>query len=133
MRAHGVRDIDVRGKASGRAPLTFLLGPATRPDIAEALGGTDVPEQPEGYALRVAHRTVALGGTDAAGQFYAVQSLRQLVTRTSVAGAVVSDHPAMPLRGSIEGFYGPPWTETERLDQLDFLGDTKANTYVYAP
>ncbi|MET8686906.1 beta-N-acetylglucosaminidase domain-containing protein [Streptomyces sp. NPDC004732] len=133
LRAHGVRDIDVRGKASGRAPLTVLLGPATRPDIAEALGGTDVPEQPEGYALRVAHRTVALGGADAAGQFYAVQSLRQLSTRTSVAGAEISDHPSMPLRGSIEGFYGPPWTETERLDQLDFLGDTKANTYVYAP
>ncbi|MCF3125025.1 beta-N-acetylglucosaminidase domain-containing protein [Streptomyces arenae] len=133
LRAHGVRDIDVREKSSGRAPLTFLLGPAARPDIARALGGTDLPERPEGYALRVGHRTVAVGGTDAAGQFYGVQSLAQLMTRTSLAGAEISDHPSMALRGSIEGFYGPPWTRAERLDQLDFLGDTRANTYVYAP
>ncbi|MET7925131.1 beta-N-acetylglucosaminidase domain-containing protein, partial [Streptomyces sp. NPDC005349] len=23
----------------------------------------------------------------------------------------------------MEGFYGPPWTEAERLDQMDFLGE----------
>ncbi|MGW7269574.1 beta-N-acetylhexosaminidase family protein [Streptomyces sp. NPDC054864] len=133
LRAHGVRDIDVRAKASGRAPLTVLLGPAARPDIAKALGGTQVPEQAEGYALRAKHRTVALGGKDATGQFYAAQTLGQLISRGRIAGVEVSDFPSMPLRGSIEGFYGPPWTESERLDQMDFLGDTKANTYVYAP
>lgn len=133
LRAHGVRDIDVRKKASVRAPLTVLLGPATRPDIAKALGGTEVPEQAEGYALRAEHRTVALGGKDATGQFYAAQTLGQLISKGRIAGAEVSDFPSMPLRGSIEGFYGPPWTEAERLDQMDFLGDTKANTYVYAP
>ncbi|MEV8019121.1 beta-N-acetylglucosaminidase domain-containing protein [Streptomyces sp. NPDC086554] len=133
LRAHGVGDIDVRTKASGSAPLTLLLGPATRPDIAKALGETKVPEQDEGYALRAANRTVALGGTDATGQFYAAQTLGQLISRGRIAGAEISDFPSMPLRGSIEGFYGPPWTEAERLDQMDFLGDTKANTYVYAP
>ncbi|WP_371526237.1 beta-N-acetylglucosaminidase domain-containing protein [Streptomyces sp. NBC_01283] len=133
LRAHGVRDIDVRAKASGRAPLTVLLGPATRPDIAKALGGTKAPEQAEGYALRAKHRTVALGGKDATGQFYAAQTLGQLMAKGRIAGAEISDFPSMPLRGSIEGFYGPPWTGTERLDQMDFLGDTKANTYVYAP
>ncbi|MFJ8826926.1 beta-N-acetylglucosaminidase domain-containing protein [Streptomyces sp. NPDC102467] len=129
----GVRAVDVRAKASGRAPLTVLLGPATRPDIARALRGTDVPDHAEGYALRAAKGTVALGGTDATGQFYAAQTLRQLVNRHAVAGASVSDFPSMELRGSIEGFYGPPWTTDERLDQMDFLGEVKSNTYVYAP
>ncbi|MFE2733421.1 beta-N-acetylglucosaminidase domain-containing protein [Streptomyces sp. NPDC059349] len=133
LRAHGVRHVDVRTKASGHAPLTVLLGPATRPDVAKALRGTDVPTQDEGYAVRVAGRTVALGGTDATGQFYAAQTFRQLVTKGKIAGASVSDFPSMRLRGSIEGFYGPPWTETERLDQMDFLGEVKSNTYVYAP
>lgn len=45
----------------------------------------------------------------------------------------VSDYPSMPLRGVIEGFYGSPWTRAERLDQLAFYGDVKANTYIYAP
>ncbi|MFM9369429.1 beta-N-acetylhexosaminidase family protein [Streptomyces sp. Da 82-17] len=143
LRANGVKDIDVRRQASGNAPLTLLLGPADRADVARALGDTAVPDHAEGYALRVsggarASGTVAVGGTDAAGQFYAVQTLRQLFTRTEegtarIAGASVSDRPAMPLRGSIEGFYGPPWTHEERLDQMEFLGDVRANTYVYAP
>nr|WP_258052798.1 beta-N-acetylglucosaminidase domain-containing protein [Streptomyces sp. Ru73] len=138
LRAHGVRDIDVTTRAGHHAPLTLLLGPAGRADIAAALRGTDVPDHAEGYALRVAGRrsgqaTVALGGTDAAGQYYAVQTLRGLITKGRIAGAAVSDHPNMPLRGTIEGFYGSPWTNEERLDQMDFLGDVKANTYVYAP
>ncbi|MFI6879893.1 beta-N-acetylglucosaminidase domain-containing protein [Streptomyces sp. NPDC050400] len=132
LKDHGVR-VDVRTKASGRAPLTVLLGPGTRPDIARALRGTDLPDHAEGYALRAAGRTVALGGTDATGQFYAAQTLRRLVTRHGIAGATVSDFPSMRLRGSIEGFYGPPWTTDERLDQMDFLGEVKSNTYVYAP
>ena len=121
--------------------LTVRLGPAERPDIADALGATAVPDHAEGYALRVSggkpRPEIALGGTDAAGQFYAVQTLRQLFQRADdgwkVAGAQVSDYPSMPLRGTIEGFYGPPWTTAERLDQLDFLGDMKSNTYIYAP
>ncbi|MER7396761.1 beta-N-acetylglucosaminidase domain-containing protein [Streptomyces sp. NPDC000151] len=138
LRAHGIRDIDVTARATGHAPLTVLLGPATRADVAAALRGTDVPTHDEGYALRVAagrqeRATVALGGTDAAGQYYAVQTLRGLITDGRIAGAAVSDFPAMPLRGSIEGFYGSPWTNEERLDQVDFLGEVKSNTYVYAP
>ncbi|MVA75677.1 hyaluronidase [Auraticoccus sp. F435] len=124
------------------APLRFLLGPADRPDVAAALGDVDVPDRPEGYALRVDRRggglgTVALGGVDAAGQYYAVQTLRQLVVgdgaRARLAAVRVSDWPSMPLRGTIEGFYGEPWTPQERLDQMAFHGDVKANTYIYAP
>ncbi len=134
-----VRDAD----RSGRAPLTIHLGPAERPDVASALGDTEVPDAAEGYALRVddsgpALGTVALGGVDPAGQYYAVQTFRQLLVPSDdggvrVAGVSVSDFPAMPLRGTIEGFYGSPWTHAERLDQLAFHGDVKFNTYVYAP
>ncbi|MFD4258123.1 beta-N-acetylglucosaminidase domain-containing protein [Streptomyces sp. NPDC058534] len=143
LRAHGVKNIDIRERASGKASLTLLLGPATRADVDQALSDTAVPDHAEGYALQVTaggdrRGTVALGGTDVTGQFYAVQTLRQLFTdpeegRDRIAGASVSDHPSMPLRGSIEGFYGPPWTHEERLDQMDFLGDVRSNTYVYAP
>ncbi|WP_281157445.1 beta-N-acetylglucosaminidase domain-containing protein [Streptomyces sp. HYC2] len=143
LRAHGADRVDVvtPDRAVPAGLLTVRLGPATRPDIAKALGDTRVPQHAEGYALRVGtggpQRQVALGGADAAGQFYAVQTLRQLFVRGEdgwrVAGAEVSDYPSMPLRGTIEGFYGQPWSATERLDQMDFYGDVKANTYVYAP
>jgi hyaluronoglucosaminidase len=128
LRAHGVRRFD------RTARLTVHIGPASRPDIAAALADTPVPDRAEGSALRVGRERVALGGTDAAGQYYAVQTFRQLfVGRGRIAGVSVSDYPAMPLRGTIEGFYGSPWTHAERLDQLAFYGDIKANTYIYAP
>lgn len=146
LRERGVDRVDVRapgGTTAGGAPLRILLGDGARTDVRDALGDVDVPEQAEGYAIRVdrgagaAVGTVALAGADGAGQFYAVQSLEQLVVGTGddarIAGAAVTDHPAMPLRGTIEGFYGEPWTHAERLDQLEFYGDLKANTYVYAP
>jgi hyaluronoglucosaminidase len=139
---HGVDRVDERTTASGTAPLTIHLGPASRSDVKSALAGTSVPDHAEGYALRVDGSravlgTIGLGGTDGAGQFYAVQTLEQLFVPTKsgyrLAGASVSDYPAMPLRGTIEGFYGNPWSQAERLDQMSFYGDVKANTYIYAP
>ena len=39
----------------------------------------------------------------------------------------------VPLRGVIEGFYGPPWTHDARLHAIDFLAERGMNAYVYAP
>jgi hyaluronoglucosaminidase len=37
------------------------------------------------------------------------------------------------VRGVIEGFYGPPWTHSQRLDLLPFLARRGMNTFVYGP
>lgn len=138
LRDNGAGRVEVVDAPRGRTPLTVHLGPAGRADVAAALGDTEVPDHAEGYALRVDRArgrlgTIALGGADAAGQYYAVQTLRQLIHERRIAGVEVTDFPAMPLRGTIEGFYGEPWTHADRLDQLEFYGAVKANTYIYAP
>jgi hyaluronoglucosaminidase len=154
LRSAGARTVRVlRAGERDRveAPLVVSVGalgaePTTSPlrDAALAVPD-DLPA--EGYALAAFARDggtaeVVLAGTDAAGTFYAAQTLRQLLTRTggpgddgiaAVAGVGVVDHPALRHRGAIEGFYGSPWTQQERLDQLDFYGRFKLNTYVYAP
>jgi hyaluronoglucosaminidase len=38
-----------------------------------------------------------------------------------------------PVRGVIEGYYGTPWTNAERLDMIRFLGRHGFNTYYYSP
>ena len=93
---------------------------------------------PEGYALAAYTRSdgaarVVLAGVDPAGTFYAAQTLRQLAGDGTIAGVAVTDQPAMAHRGTIEGFYGSPWTTEERLDHLAFAGRFKLNTYIYAP
>ncbi len=37
------------------------------------------------------------------------------------------------LAGVIEGFYGPPWTQGERLELFDWMAAWGLNTYVYCP
>ncbi|AUG80063.1 hypothetical protein CFP65_5355 [Kitasatospora sp. MMS16-BH015] len=81
---------------------------------------------------------IVLAGIDQVGTFNAVQSLRQLLTRTSTGAAfpavTVRDWPSgAPVRGLAESFYGTPWSTEERLGQLDFLARTKQNFYLYAP
>ena len=37
------------------------------------------------------------------------------------------------IRGVIEGFYGKPWTHSERIDMLNFMAKAGMNTYFLAP
>ena len=37
------------------------------------------------------------------------------------------------IRGVIEGFYGNPWTQAQRLDCIRFIGARGMNTFVYGP
>ncbi|MEU9131544.1 beta-N-acetylglucosaminidase domain-containing protein [Kitasatospora sp. NPDC048540] len=88
---------------------------------------------------------VVLAGADGPGTFYAAQSLRQLLSPLAPGqgqgegakgfpGIAVRDWPSgAPVRGTAESFYGTPWTAAERLAQIDFLGRTKQNFFLYAP
>jgi len=98
-------------------------------------GSTDI--EAEGYALGSGttggHRALVLDGIDAAGTYYAVQTLSQIVTEGVVPAVTVRDWPLMSIRGEIEGFYGIPWSHQARLDMMTFDGKHKMNTYVYTP
>jgi hyaluronoglucosaminidase len=144
LRDAGVRSIEVGTTPAPRAGLTIYLGgpsenPATA-DVLDSLSARDVRGLPaEGYVLatgRVNGRGVAaLAGVDGAGTFYAVQSFRQLLADAGRGLPVlaVRDWPAAETRGVIEGFYGTPWSQADRLDQLAFYGAHKMNTYEYSP
>ncbi|MFF4651366.1 beta-N-acetylglucosaminidase domain-containing protein [Streptomyces sp. NPDC001380] len=90
------------------------------------------------------HGAVVLAGVDAEGTFHAAQTLRQLVTAVpsggrdggtgrGLPGVTVRDWPSTGVRGTVEGFYGQPWTAEQRLSEIDFLGRTKQNAFLYAP
>lgn len=91
----------------------------------------------DGYVLATGHDghnpSIVLNGADTRGTFYASQTLRQLVQHHHVPGVQVRDWPLMSIRGSIEGFYGIPWSHQARLDQYVFYGKHKMNTYIYTP
>ncbi|WP_372359183.1 beta-N-acetylglucosaminidase domain-containing protein [Xanthomonas axonopodis] len=76
---------------------------------------------------------ITLAGHDDDGLFHAAQTLRQLVERPAIPTLTIQDYPAMPIRGTIEGFYGAPWSMSDRSKHIDFLARTKANTFIYSP
>jgi hypothetical protein len=47
--------------------------------------------------------------------------------------AIIADYPSFPIRGIVEGFYGPPWSHDDRLDVLRFEGQHGMNIYIYGP
>lgn len=99
--------------------------------------GFDVPAEEAfylAYAVADGRGTAHVFG-DSRGRFYAVKTLRQLVSAqpVSVRPARILDYPAARIRGVVEGFYGPPWDKDDRLAMLPLLADLKMNTYVYAP
>ncbi|MCX4980934.1 beta-N-acetylglucosaminidase domain-containing protein [Streptomyces sp. NBC_00572] len=139
LRAAGVRTVHTG--LPGRGPLFRVAGPSGEA-AEDALSALRVPDRIDlprgGYRLatgRLQGRdTVVLDGVGEDGLFHAVQTLRQLLgTGREIPGVVVRDWPGTVERGITEGFYGTPWTAEQRLDQIDFLGRTKQNRYLYAP
>lgn len=106
--------------------------------IAKALTGDSANGlKADGYVLASgqynSQPSIVLNGVDKRGTFYASQTLRQLVNGHEIPAIQVRDWPLMSIRGSIEGFYGVPWSHEARLEQLVFYGKHKINTYIYTP
>ena len=88
------------------------------------------------FRLSIGANSVEITGYDKAGVFYGLQTLRQVIENKkggNLPVMTVCDRPTLPLRGVIEGFYGPPWPHEVRLDLIDFMGRNKMNLYVYGP
>lgn len=88
----------------------------------------------EAYRLEVNADAVLLSASGPRGFRLARVTLDQLTDQDGrVPDVRIEDAPTLPRRGIIEGFYGEPWSHTERLEALRLAGRLKMNSYVYAP
>ncbi|WP_326563619.1 beta-N-acetylglucosaminidase domain-containing protein [Micromonospora peucetia] len=147
LSAHGVTarivgDSDL----TTRSPMIILGGPGETPASTNALRDLKVtgPESlpREGYVLAAGRdqrgrERIVLSGVDGAGTFYAVQSLRQLLvakgSHLAVDGVQIRDWPGYQVRGGMESFYGPVWSQEDRRSQIEFLARHKMNQFFYGP
>ncbi|MCS3809972.1 beta-N-acetylglucosaminidase domain-containing protein [Xanthomonas sp. 4461] len=137
--AAGVRKI----ATASRLPATLdrphiVIGTGEAAVVRDALTRSKATQDThaEGYTLTsvaLGSGLITLAGHDSDGLFHAVQTLRQLLERPAIPALTIQDYPAMPIRGTIEGFYGAPWSMADRSKHIDFLARTKANTYIYSP
>lgn len=94
---------------------------------------TDEALPAEGYQLALTATGVEIAAKDGAGFFYAAKTLNQLMASGQYCAVQIKDWPAIPFRGTVEGFYGQPWSFEARKSQFRFYGDWKMNTYIYGP
>lgn len=108
------------------------------------------------YAIRITPGKVQVWANSKEGVFYAKQTLIQLLRGVPGSGdaqkdpypkksiqevaklgmlplGTVLDWPDLPFRGTVEGYYGAPWSFEARKSQFEFYGRNKMNTYIYAP
>ena len=92
-----------------------------------------IPAKAEGYFLKVTDKEVVIAGNDEKGLFYGVQTLLGMMKNGKLEACTVTDWPDVPFRGTVEGFYGTPWSHEARKSQLEFYGRNKMNVYIYGP
>ena len=92
-----------------------------------------IPAKTEGYYLKVTDKEVVIAGNDESGLFYGVQTLLGMMREGKLEACTITDWPDVPFRGTVEGFYGTPWSHEARKSQLEFYGRNKMNVYIYGP
>ena len=92
-----------------------------------------IPAKPEGYFMEVTPKEVIIAGNDEQGLFYGVQTLLGMMKEGKLETCTITDWPDVPFRGTVEGFYGTPWSHEARKSQLAFYGRNKMNVYIYGP
>ena len=118
-------------KAAGKVPIVVEKDKAK---IAREFSKRKVKDVPEAYVLKVTPAKIEIFAKDASGVFYAAQTLARMIEADGkIAVCEVADWPDVQHRGSVEGYYGRPWTSDARLSQFDFYGKYKINTYIYGP
>lgn len=92
-----------------------------------------IPANAQGYYLEITPKGAVIAGADEAGLFYGVQTLLGSIAEGKMECATITDWPDVAFRGTVEGFYGTPWSHKARLSQIEFYGRNKMNVYIYGP
>ena len=93
----------------------------------------NIPAKNEGYFMKVTDKEVVIAGNDEKGLYYGVQTLLGMMKEGKLEACTITDWPDVPFRGTVEGFYGTPWSHEARKSQLAFYGRNKMNVYIYGP
>jgi hexosaminidase len=121
-----------------RGKKSILIGTLNLPAIQLALKSVSVPASldKEGYILRVDNDQIVVGGASAAGVFYGLQTLKQLVRDEDggafIQGVQIVDWPAMRWRGVSDDISrGPVPTVDYIKRQLRTMASFKLNMHSF--
>ncbi len=87
------------------------------------------------YVISANNEIIVLAlDTDAA--FYGITSLKHIfhqMNGKTIRNFTIKDYADTNNRGFIEGYYGLPWSNEDRMSLMEFGGDFKMTSYIFAP
>lgn len=90
----------------------------------------------DAHVVAVKDNVIAVLGKDSDATFYGLTTLKhvfQQVEDQEIKDFVIEDYSDALWRGFIEGYYGIPWSNEDRMSLMEFGGDFKMNAYMFAP
>lgn len=135
---HGLAEPEVVEVPSGDN-VTILVGTADADGTASKLASMDEDmdyEQADAYELRIENDMITVIGKDTDASFYGLVSLDRILEQSKngrVRNVHIKDFASSSVRGFIEGFYGVPWSNEDRMELMRFGGEHKMNAYIFAP
>lgn len=89
----------------------------------------------DSYILTIEDNSISIVGKDTDAAFYGVVTLKLILNQCgdSLRTLRIDDYSDAQFRGFIEGYYGIPWSDEDRISLMTWGGDIKLNSYVFAP
>lgn len=83
-----------------------------------------------------ANGSIAILGKDTDSVYYGLATLNMIfgqIQGKEIRSVKFEDYADSKWRGFIEGFYGFPWSNEERISLMRFGGELKMNSYIFGP
>lgn len=88
------------------------------------------------YFLASKDNEIVILGLDTDAAFYGITSLKHIFNQmegSTIRNFEMKDYADVNIRGFIEGYYGIPWSNEDRMSLMRFGGDFKMTSYIFAP
>nr|AAR98795.2 hyaluronidase [Mycoplasmopsis alligatoris A21JP2] len=93
-------------------------------------------EKIDGHVLIIKDGNITVIGKNADALFYGLVTLLDILKQLNgleLRNLVVEDYADTSIRGFIEGYYGIPWSNEDRMSLMRFGGKLKMTSYIFAP
>ncbi|MGG7144892.1 beta-N-acetylglucosaminidase domain-containing protein [Clostridium nigeriense] len=97
---------------------------------------TKLFEKNDSYYMASKDGTISILGKNTDAAFYGITSLKHIFSQmdgSTILNFEMKDYADTPIRGFIEGYYGIPWTNEDRMSLMEFGGEFKMTSYIFAP
>lgn len=102
-------------------------------DVVDSFKNTTNKDLFDAYKIDIKNNLISITTLNQTGLYYSFLTLQTILQHSYFYECEILDYSEMKYRGFIEGYYGIPYTNEERIDLIKYTSSLKGNIYIYAP